>query len=285
MKAPVAAGAVAGFVVLSVLAYVGGRSLEQPAITIDMDDLPTEIPVDDDEQTGGEPATEPSAATPESATSESGTTESTGATASGFERVAPREPLSELSLALPPKPKPPGEWKGTILHRAVAPSAGVIEAMGYSVAIAGIDPVAAGENCSFEGKDWDCGVYARTAFRAFLRGRSPTCTVPPEPDREMIAADCSIGKEDVGEWLVSNGWARAAAGGPYEEAGEKAEQRKAGIFGSPPSKGGLPALPESYPPVDATVRDTPSIEILVPDDGGSSFATPTPPVAQPAPAQ
>mgnify|MGYP001163315664 FL=1 len=282
MKAPVAAGAVAGFVLLSALAYVGGRSLEQPAVTIDMDDLPTEIPADDDEQASGEAPTGPAAATPES-----GTTDSTGATpdTSGFERVAPREPLSELSLALPPKPKPPGEWKGTILHRAVAPSAGVIEAMGYRVAIAGIDPVTAGESCSYEGKDWDCGVYARTAFRAFLRGRSPTCVVPPEPDREMIAADCRIGKEDVGEWLVSNGWARAAATGPYGEAGKKAEERKAGVFGPPPSKAGLPALPQSYPPIDATVRDTPSIEILVPDDGGSSFEAPTPPVDQPAPAQ
>ena len=85
---------------------------------------------------------------------------------------------------------------------------------------------------------------------------------------------------------MSNGWARAASGGPYGEVGKKAEDNKAGIFGPPPAKTGLPELPKSYPPIDATVRDAPSIEILVPDqDAASSFETPTPPAAQPVPAQ
>jgi endonuclease YncB( thermonuclease family) len=280
VRPPVAAGAVAGFLLLCAAAVVGGRSLEQPSVTIGLDDLPTEIPMAED---GGPEAD----AMVETASSAAGQTESTGMTSDppGFERVAPREPLSKLSLALPPKPKMPDEWKGTILHRAVAPSAGIIEAMGYTVAIAGVEPVAADETCGYEGKEWECGVHARTAFRAFLRGRSPTCTVPPEPDRETVAADCQIGKQDVGEWLVSNGWARAAASGPYAEAGAKAREAKLGLFGPPPSKGGLPALPKSYPPLDATVRDAPSIEILAPDAATPSFETLTPPAGQPTPFQ
>lgn len=277
MRMPVAAAAVVGFVLISALAVVSGRSLEQQAVTIGFDDLPTEIPMPDDAEVATEDEVE---IAPES--------QSTGATSdpSGLERLAPREPLSQLSLALPPKPKAPGEWKGTIMHRAVAPSAGMVEAMGYRIAVAGIDPVPADERCSYDGRDWDCGIYARTAFRAFLRGRSPTCIVPPEPDREIVAADCVIGKQDIGEWLVSNGWARAAPGGPYGEVGKKAQDDKAGIFGPPPAKTGLPELPRSNPPIDATVRDAPSIEILVPDeDAASSFETPTPTAAQPVPAQ
>lgn len=277
MRPLVIAGAVAGLAALSGLVLVGGRSLDQPSINIGLDDVPTEIPTSDDAQGEATAAVNRQA---DEAQSEA----APASDAAGLQRIAPRAPLSELSLALPPKPAMPDEWKGTILHRAVAPSAGVIEAMGYRVAIAGIDPVATDETCSADGKDWDCGVYARTAFRAFLRGRSPTCTVPPEPDRELVAADCRIGKQDVGDWLVSNGWARAVAGGAYVDAQARAEEKKLGIFGPQPSKDGLPALPESYPPIEATVRDTPSIDILVPDESGaSSFETPTPPIDRTAP--
>ncbi|MEZ5782703.1 MAG: thermonuclease family protein [Rhizobiaceae bacterium] len=282
MRPPIAAGAIAGFVVLSVLVYVAGHSLVEPSIIIDAEDMPADYALSDDAE-GNE--------------ADLSHLDHTGATSdqsdagnsidpSGYERIEPRAPLSELSLALPPPPKDPSEWEGTILHRAIAPSAGVIEAMGYHVTIDGVEPVAADTRCTYKGEEWQCGMRARTAFRGFLRGRSPTCKVPDEPPSEMISAKCHIGKKDLGEWLVSNGWARAVPAGPYAEASAKAEQVGRGIFGAPPGKGGLPELPESYPPLTATVRETPSIEILVPDASQSpSFAGATPPVPQPEPAQ
>lgn len=174
-----------------------------------------------------------------------------------FERVSPRAPLGEIGLALPPKPVMPDDWKGTILYRPVAPAAGVVEAMGHTVAIAGVDAVAADETCLFEGKEWACGIRARTAFRLWLRGRAVTCAVPPEADPKTITAACRLGKQDVAQWLVSNGWARAAEGGPYGDAEEKARAAKKGIFGRPPDKNSLPppssavsTLPR--PPTDPT---------------------------------
>ncbi len=174
-----------------------------------------------------------------------------------FERVAPREPLGELGLALPPKAPISDDWEGTLLHRPVAPAAGLVEAMGHTVAITGVDAVAADETCLFEDREWACGVRARAAFRAFLRGRSVTCAVPPEADSKTVTAACRLGKQDVGEWLVSNGWARAAASGPYGEAGEKARASKKGIFGRPPDKDSLPPPPSATstlprPPADPT---------------------------------
>ena len=74
------------------------------------------------------------------------------------------------------------------------------------------------------------------------------CTVPPEGGRDRIAAECRIGKQDVGQWLVENGWARAAKGGPYVEAGDKARTAKKGIFGSAPNLAGLPAVPARTEP-------------------------------------
>lgn len=165
-----------------------------------------------------------------------------------FERIDPRPPLSKLALAMPPKPKMPDDYDGTKLFNPVASAAGLIEAKGYSVAISGVDIVRQDETCSDNDKSWACGVRARTAFRAFLRGRAVVCKVPPEGGRDVIAAECRIGKQDVGQWLVENGWSRAAKGGPYEDAGEKARTAKKGIFGPAPDLSGLSPVPEAPNP-------------------------------------
>lgn len=195
-----------------------------------------------------------------------------------LERVEPRAPLSDLALAGPPKPpktKMPDDWNGTKLFQPVATAAGLIEAKGYAVAITGVDVVKADETCSDDGKTWACGARARTAFRAFLRGRAVACTVPPQGGRDTISAECHIGKQDIGQWLVENGWARAAEGGPYVEAENKARGAKKGIFGSAPKLGSLPALPAAPQPAPAAPQS-----ILPADDGAA-----TPPTDQPAPAQ
>ncbi|CCV14739.1 thermonuclease family protein [Mesorhizobium sp. STM 4661] len=195
-----------------------------------------------------------------------------------LERVEPRAPLSELALAGPPKPpktKMPDDWNGTKLFQPVAPAAGVIEANGYSVAVSGIDIVKQDESCTDGGKSWACGIRARTAFRAFLRGRAVVCTVPPQGGRDLIAAECRVGKQDIGQWLIENGWARAAKGSPYVEAGEKAREAKKGIFGPAPKLSGLPPAP-----APVAVAPTATQPILDP-----SATTATPPVDQPEPSE
>lgn len=166
-----------------------------------------------------------------------------------LQRIEPRAPLSKLSQAQPKKLAMPDKWKGTPLYQPVAPAAGRIEAKGYSVAVSGVDVMPEDETCTDEaGKSWPCGVRARSAFRAFIGHRAVNCVVPPEGGRDLISASCRIGKVDVGQWLVSNGWARPVAGGPYAEAGEKAKTEKKGIFGKAPEMTGLPPAP---PPVSA----------------------------------
>ncbi|TIP25019.1 MAG: thermonuclease family protein [Mesorhizobium sp.] len=191
-----------------------------------------------------------------------------------LERVEPRAPLSDLALAGPPKPpktKMPDDWNGTKLFQPVASAAGVIEAKGYSVAISGVDIVRQDETCTDGGKSWTCGTRARTAFRAFLRGRAVVCTVPPEGGRDLITAECRVGNQDVGQWLIENGWARAAKGGPYVETGEKARMARKGIFGPAPNLSGLPPAPASFA--------APTQPILDPS------ATATPPTDRPAPSE
>ncbi|MER9441008.1 thermonuclease family protein [Mesorhizobium sp. M0340] len=196
-----------------------------------------------------------------------------------LERIEPRAPLSDLALAGPPKPpktKMPDDWKGTKLFQPVASAAGVIEAKGYSIAVSGIDIVKQEETCTDGGESWNCGIRARTAFRAFLRSRAVVCAVPPEGGRDLIAAECRIGNQDIGQWLVENGWARAAKGGPYVEAGEKARAAKKGVFGPAPSVSGLPPLPAA---ASRAAPVAPS-SILEEQDGALM-----PPADQPAPAE
>lgn len=197
--------------------------------------------------------------------------------ASQLERAEPRAPLSTLSRAEPPKPKEPGEWTGEPLFHPFAEAAGIIVASDRTITISGIEMVAPGQSCAdAAGKSWPCGAQARTAFRGFLRGRAVTCA---EPDKAGMA-QCRVGKEDVGEWLVENGWARAAADGPYGEAGDKAKASRKGVFGTPPDLSGLPPAP---PPTEVAPEAQGSILDL---SGEAPPLEPaTPPVDPPVPFQ
>ncbi|MBB6468949.1 endonuclease YncB(thermonuclease family) [Aminobacter lissarensis] len=255
MRAAAIAVAAAGFGIAALLVTIGGQRLaaiEAPEIdVIDESDIPEMLPPEEGstsavapETPDAEPASRPVA--PEDIAPpplEQG----------DLVRAAPRPPLSELSLALPPKPKMPDDWDGTMLFQPVASAAGLIKAKGFSVALSGVTAVDASESCTYEGKEWNCGTRARTAFRGFLRSRAVVCDVPPDSERGLIVARCRIGKQDVGEWLVANGWAKADVGGPYAEAGQKAEADKKGIYGPAPTRIEMTLTPSgtSLPEVEA----------------------------------
>lgn len=161
-------------------------------------------------------------------------------------REAPREPLSQLSLALPPPPPPKNPWAGKPLFRPVALESALFESGGHTIAISGVESVALDESCIYEGASWPCGVRARAAFRQWLRGRALVCQIPEaEQDKEVMRAGCRLAKQDVGAWLVSNGWALAAPGGPYMQAEEKARAANLGIFGAPPDASSIADVPDA----------------------------------------
>ena len=170
-------------------------------------------------------------------------------------REAPREPLSQLSLALPP-PEFKNEWAGKPLFRPVAIESAVFESGGHTIAIAGVESVGLDENCIYGEASWPCGVRARTAFRLWLRGRALVCQIPEaEQDKDVMRARCRLAKQDAGAWLVANGWARAAPDGPYEQAEEKARNARMGIFGAPPDTSSISEVPDA--PVSATADRQP----------------------------
>lgn len=152
---------------------------------------------------------------------------------SEIERVEARPPLGELGLAVRPKTPMPQDWHETLLYRPIATSSAIFKSMGWKVAISGAQDIGADQTCSFRDEVWPCGQRARAAFNAWLRGRALNCFLPPETERFAIAAPCRLGKQDVGAWLVANGWAMALPGGIYGKAEAIARNAGMGIFGPP----------------------------------------------------
>ncbi|HVW57384.1 MAG TPA: thermonuclease family protein [Rhizobiaceae bacterium] len=137
----------------------------------------------------------------------------------------------------------PNQRKETILYQPVATAAGVLDASGYHVTLAGIDPVGKDESCRRStGGTWPCGLVARTAFRAWLRGRAMTCNVPSA--KGVVTTSCKIGDDDPALWLAENGWAKSEDP-RYSDAVAKAKEGKRGVFGDPPKAySAMPALPQ-----------------------------------------
>lgn len=181
-------------------------------------------------------------------------------------RETPREPLGGSNIAsrsqepaLPQEQEQPGaaepeagspateaEWAGKPLFRPVALESAMVEAMGNTISISGVSGLKVEDSCDFEGESWPCGVRARAAFRAWLRGRALVC----EPAEGVsggsgsTSANCLLAGQDVGAWLVENGWAHAAPDGPYSGQEEKARADGRGIFGGPPDTSSLAPEPD-----------------------------------------
>lgn len=165
-----------------------------------------------------------------------------------LERVDPRPPLSDLGLAAPVQEAPPvpepdnsadstaAEKKaaeGGLFYRPVALAAGRLTAGNHTIELRGIDIIEPDAACAdINGDVWQCGMQARTAFRAWLRSRAVTCDMDGvDQSQELIRTKCSVGDTDIARWLVENGWARASFGGEYTDAQTQAEKMLLGVFG------------------------------------------------------
>ncbi|WP_062212344.1 thermonuclease family protein [Aureimonas sp. AU12] len=111
----------------------------------------------------------------------------------------------------------------------IAVDSGTIQAGQTTLRVEGVEPIAPDARCSDGARSWPCGVRARTAFRAWLRGRSLLCSVPADAGDD-VTVPCLLGEEDVGQWLVSNGWAAAAPGSRYADAQTQAKEARRGIW-------------------------------------------------------
>ncbi|MBB3388957.1 endonuclease YncB(thermonuclease family) [Rhizobium sp. BK275] len=122
------------------------------------------------------------------------------------------------------------------LLRPTVENAGLLSFGKRRLQITGIIATPADKSCGSEGKQWPCGMMAKTALRLFLRNRAIDCDLPSDAWKDMASAACRLGQQDIGTWLVENGWAEAQPGSPLAAAGEKAKQAKEGIHGEDPRR-------------------------------------------------
>ncbi|MEM7302524.1 MAG: thermonuclease family protein [Pseudomonadota bacterium] len=155
--------------------------------------------------------------------------------------------LNEETIARLPdqKPDPVALPKNKVkrdvrLPRPIVVSAGHFRAMGKDFRIAGVIAPDPDETCGPDGNQFPCGRMARTALRSLLRGRTLACRIVPNDDEankteEQTSgsgqlADCALGKRDIAEWLVKQGWAKPVAGTSYLKALEEAKEKKRGMW-------------------------------------------------------
>ena len=80
---------------------------------------------------------------------------------------------------------------------------------GLQIRLHGIDAPESAQACVTRGKRWRCGSRASRALRRRIAGRRVSCE-PKEQDRHgRIVAVCRVAGQDLGAWMVANGWALA----------------------------------------------------------------------------
>lgn len=141
--------------------------------------------------------------------------------------VLPAEPTQEAAVQREDEAAP--EFR--LFALPIAIDSATLRAGETTVRIAGVEPVAPEARCGEGAQSWPCGARARTAFRYWLRGRPVLCRVPAaESEAADLAVPCLMGEEDVGAWLVRNGWASAAPGSRYEEDEARAREARIGVW-------------------------------------------------------
>jgi endonuclease YncB( thermonuclease family) len=155
------------------------------------------------------------------------------------------KPLEREAAPEPEKKPVAVSEKGIDLPRPVAESAGILGFGERRLQLAGVTPTPVDKMCPGAGDaEWPCGVLAKTNFRLFLRLRTVNCDLDNADWTGTATASCKIGGQDLSEWLIENGWAEAAEGSAFAEAGAKAKAEKSGLFGEDPRKGGAMTIPE-----------------------------------------
>ncbi|TBY86225.1 thermonuclease family protein [Rhizobium leguminosarum] len=163
--------------------------------------------------------------------------------------VEPTAPPSQApSDGVAPKPAPqqaetpagetasPATKKAVELARPMVDNAGILSFGERRLQIAGIVPTPVDRICGQAGRQWPCGMMAKTALRLLLRNRSVSCDLETVEWKETVTTACRLGTEDLGSWLAENGWAEAAVGSPLTAAAEKARQAGKGLYGDDPRR-------------------------------------------------
>jgi endonuclease YncB( thermonuclease family) len=113
-----------------------------------------------------------------------------------------------LLFLLPRQGEGPPSVAGLAGH-AVVIDGDTILLNGQRVRLEGLDAPESAQVCERSGVPWPCGADATLALRLRLEGREVRCADLGRDRFGRILGQCWVGEEDVGAWLVREGWAVA----------------------------------------------------------------------------
>ncbi len=107
-----------------------------------------------------------------------------------------------------------------------------IEIAGKRIRLHGIDAPESRQLCRRDGERWRCGKDATIALKAFLGSRSVSCEELDRDRYRRVVATCAVDGVDIGDWMVSQGWAVAYYQYSYEysRAEQRAKSARRGIW-------------------------------------------------------
>lgn len=145
----------------------------------------------------------------------------------GLVRLSPTESAEEKNARqkarIPEKPD--------LFPRPIVVQAGELRSGDTLIRLAGINLLPKEKRCKTERGNWPCGNFARAALQRFVRSRTISCseTAGATADEGHYSGHCKIGKTDLSQWLVSQGWA-TASGRDLEDMENEAREAGKGIW-------------------------------------------------------
>lgn len=147
-----------------------------------------------------------------------------------LERIRPPE---QRESVLPPR---------EILFRriiVVSPASfrAVVAKKPVEVVIAGIKAPHFTDICTDDsGAKWKCGAKARAELARLIGGRAVGCVMVDVSVREFPIANCHVGRDDLADWMIENGWADPSDPNDRDKAAlaEKAKTERRGRYGNAP---------------------------------------------------
>jgi endonuclease YncB( thermonuclease family) len=120
-----------------------------------------------------------------------------------------------------------------ITGRAAAVDSAVIEINGQRIMLFGIDSVMRKQNCTIDGKIWQCWAAAVRDLQTLIDQGPATCEVIKEPDVfGRILARCAVNGQSLNEQLVRRGYAvaRPSETSDYVAAEAAAKEKRLGLW-------------------------------------------------------
>lgn len=101
------------------------------------------------------------------------------------------------------------EAAADIIGRPTVIDGDTIEVRGQRIRLFGIDAPESSQRCTLDDKSYRCGQQSALALAEKIGARTVRCEKRDIDRYQRIVAVCHVGSEDIGNWLVKQGWAVA----------------------------------------------------------------------------